>query len=79
MPDSKRGIGLVSDPWLVVGFASAASGNLSSYIALICECFGGFNDNEGLHFSRARKPLSANRKLRGWQRRGCQDRCQEGP
>ena len=30
-------------------------------------------------FSMARKPWSANRELRGWQRRGCRDRCQEGP
>ena len=29
--------------------------------------------------SRARKPWSANRELRGWQRRGCRDKCQEQP
>ena len=29
--------------------------------------------------SKVRKPWSANRELRGWQRGGCQDRCQEGP
>ena len=29
--------------------------------------------------SRARKPWSANRELRGWQKRGCRDRCQERP
>ena len=29
--------------------------------------------------SRARKPWSANRELRGWQKRGCREGCQEGP
>ena len=29
--------------------------------------------------SRARKPWSANRELRGWQKRGCRDRCPERP
>ena len=29
--------------------------------------------------SRARKPWSANRELRGWQKRGCRDRCQKRP
>ena len=31
------------------------------------------------HISRARKPWSANRELRGWQKSGCRDRCQEWP
>ena len=29
--------------------------------------------------SRACEPWSANRELRGWQKRGCRDRCQKGP
>ena len=29
--------------------------------------------------SRARKTWNANRELRGWQKRGCRDRCQERP
>ena len=29
--------------------------------------------------SRARKPWSANREPRGWQKKGCGDRCQERP
>ena len=33
----------------------------------------------GVQKSRARKPWSANRELRGWQKRGCRDRCQQRP
>ena len=29
--------------------------------------------------SRARKPWSANRELRGWQKRGCREGCRERP